>query len=339
LHEKVTRLGTATPYEIGIWYADNNMPLTVDQHGWYNANPEQRKQIIDISAGAESDASKAARKTQATTSLINSGQLMDIVSDPKDIPELAEAIASGNPVPKGIGTQPNISRKVKEAELLTKYASILPMKYATQMAQIGANGGDPMSAIPMDEQGTIKSLLEEQLTIQQRQVTAQELQANAAWQSAQASWAAAEAEARVDPILAQQLKVLDGWATAGKLGVDVDKDIVNQTINDIAERLGMQQVQKRGMFKSFFRTLFGSNEYGRPGATGEQMQEVTGNQEAYRNPTEAELGPEAKPRSMKEIRQTGPQNDAEYELMVDDAMKQNTQTERKMKGVGVSGKW
>jgi hypothetical protein len=294
--------------DIGKYNALTGQGMSLDYAKFAAMDTNQRGHYLNIAAGMEeANDTKQQRITTAKVNLINGGKLSEIVASPDDYDDYAEAIASGNTVPAGITQKTNLNRVLQEQDLVTKYAAIVPLKTARQMAALAINGGDPLDAIPDDGTGQVKSLVEQTLDLETRKTTAMELQADSSWLQAQATMLGAEAaltqaqaKSLTDPKLAESLATLQGFANADKLGLDVDEDLVRAALNDIAARSGWSEEQTKGVFSRFWGFLFGSTEMKRPGPPQGSLQGAIGGTGAKPN-----AQPKSSPEDIEWMKQHG----------------------------------
>jgi hypothetical protein len=148
------------PRALGQLAASGNVSIDVPTNVWMAYNPKQREQYLEMTRGAESDASKAARVQSAATHLVDQGAF--------DTPEAAYQAAASLADGKGVPAELKSHMRPTSLVDLTKQVDV-----AGKMADIGLSGSQLWEAAQGANLTGIANYFPKNFTTIQQQMMAQ----------------------------------------------------------------------------------------------------------------------------------------------------------------------
>jgi hypothetical protein len=262
LHAQVTQLkldvvnGTPEQQRIasGKLMALNEIPFSIQQAEWNDADPQHRQAMIDVASGHESDAEFKNRSTQIMNTMLASGRYRD----PGAAQIAADAIAKGMPVPAEAlakqqpFTMTELTQQAAQVNDLVQ-AGVPPesLQRTMQAAAVGglANALPTGMNPPMLQQLNVQK---EQLKVEQQRAATEGRQVNIEAQRAQAEQTRAEADAaRVD--VAAKLEENKEFFSNFQAIVAMEKarkgsvptEVMDSYVAQLAERSGLDVTESR----------------------------------------------------------------------------------------------
>jgi hypothetical protein len=271
--------------DVGKLMALQGQNITPEIAKYGEMNDTQKDHFLNIASGMEeAKGEKLQREGAFRAALLTSPQTLKLVANPADAPRLVDSILAGNGFPSDVAAGQSMETMLQRAELLQKYAAVVPVKYAAKMADTAVAGGNPLDVIPSDARG----IVELGLANEGERTKVAALGANADWMNAQTNaYQAKVAASKVDlasltdPQLAQELKTFAVMAEARKVDSGlVDDKVFKGLQQSIMERAGLTAQEKQGMIsKAFFGSwdwLMGSKEVGKKSASPEDVKKMSG---------------------------------------------------------------
>lgn len=245
---------TISSRALGRLMAIGGVDTTVEQAQWAGASPEQRSQMINLAAGAESPAAREMRLSNQAIQLYGGGRYETLAD--------ARKAAEGQTV----RTLPNLTRMADEARFVNELVQAgLSFDQAKDVGIKMANGVSMADALPKG----VSSVVQQQLALQQRQMAAEERRAKATEEGVgiererlgveRERIATTTAAANRDIALETQKLALelqkandqtfnarfDNMINMERAGIEVPEDMRDNLINELAVRSGMT-VEKVG---------------------------------------------------------------------------------------------
>lgn len=283
--QKIDAGEKVSDFEMGEFFSwSTGQPLSLPLMEYLAADEKDKARMIDMAAGAESDADKNNRIQGTINTLVTSPQFADMYKY-EDRVKAATAIANGLPVPPEIKARPDIRNMVEAANFTNQMLSHgIPFKYAGPMGEAFAAGGNPWGLLPTG----VKSLEEIQGESELRRAAAAERQAGAAERSTDLQMAQLEVDFAQARIAAAKLaaveqteankQVQDRLTTliAGAKAGYVDQEVVKAAVNDAARIAGWEVREKDGFFRTIWKGIVGATEYVTPGASASEVGGMVG---------------------------------------------------------------